>query len=139
MSVYKVTVAHYGHIRLPGAWHYTIMLHNQPESCKEATAYQITRAEGKRTFEFKDPQSVNPGHTNSYQGELVVGQIPATDAAVQHFGHICRLVPIINNSKDWNCQNWVAEVLQEMARVGLQIRGYDHATLAAAMVAVVPH
>ncbi|KIM29789.1 hypothetical protein M408DRAFT_22654 [Serendipita vermifera MAFF 305830] len=136
MSNYKVTVVHYGHPALKGAWHYALALYNQPASPTAATIFQLTRAEGARNFEFTAPTINVPSHASAYQGELPIGQIPATDAAVQHFGLICKLVNIQNETPAWNCQNWVAEVLQEMAKVGLEIRAYEHNALVAAMNAI---
>lgn len=133
MSTYKVTVTQYGHPALKGAWHYALALYNQPANLTEATIYQLSRAEGARTFEYRNPLIAVPSKADSFQGELAVGYIPATEAAVQHFDLLCKLVTIRNDSSTWNCQNWIAEVLQEMAKAGLQINGYEHNALVAAM------
>lgn len=130
MSIYKVTVVQYGHLSLKCTWKYVLAIYNQPANPKAATVFQLSGGgEQNLPFKYKTPEILIPSGPSNFLGELEVGQIPATDAAVQNFGLLCSLVKIWNGTPGWNCQHWISEVLREAAKSGLTIQPYDHVTL----------
>ncbi|PVG00958.1 hypothetical protein CPB86DRAFT_700413 [Serendipita vermifera] len=133
MDFYHVTVAHYGHPQLKGAWHYSILVYNQPTVMHPATAYQLKGGDQPRTFVYDGPEPVKPRESSAFRGEIVVGRIGANEQTLDHFSRIIRLVEITNGSHEWNCQSWVAECLTLMAGMGLAITPYSQQELVLAM------
>jgi hypothetical protein len=133
MESYKVTVAQYGHPQLRGAWHYSILVYNQPSKTHSATAYQVKGGEKARTFIYNGPEPVKPRESKTFQGEIVVGYIGANEQASEHFSRVLQLVEVINGDPNWNCQSWVADSLSTLARMGLTITPYSHQALVSAM------
>lgn len=132
MSRYAVTVAHYGHPLLKGAWHYSILLYNQADPTY-ATAFQAVRKEGDREFYVADPEIITPRSARTFQGELNIGWIPNNESSVADFSSCVRLVGVKNNDSTWNCQHWVADVLTQLNKLGLHIQGFRHADLVTSM------
>jgi len=132
MSDCTVTVAHYGHPLLKGAWHYSILLYNQADPTY-ATAFQAKRKEGDREFHVANPEIVTPRSAKTFQGEVKVGWIPNNESSVAHFSNCVRLVGVKNNDPTWNCQHWVADVLTQLSRLGLNIQDFKHSDLVTAM------
>ncbi|CAG7848476.1 SubName: Full=Uncharacterized protein {ECO:0000313/EMBL:CCA66623.1} [Serendipita indica DSM 11827] len=135
MSVYKITVAQYGSDRLHGAWHYAILCYtlSDPHEPERALCLQLVGSEGVRNYEIGEVSRVVARHSKCFQGEIVVGHIASTSSAVQHFKSCAKLVQIQNGTREWNSQNWVAEVLTVANTLGVQVNAYTHKTLFEAM------
>jgi hypothetical protein len=131
MNHYTVTVAHYGHPLLKGAWHYSI-LYNQTDPAY-ATVFQAMRKEGNREFYVADPEIITPRSAKTFQGELHIGWIPSNASSVTDFSNCVRLFGVKNSDPTWNCQHWVADVLTQLHKLSLPIQGFRHSDLIAAM------
>jgi hypothetical protein len=110
----KVVVAQYGHVRLAGAKHWSIVILTDPGSAS-GVAYQITGS--TTTYEVKEPEEVRLLQSKSFMGCVEVGSMKKGHA----FGtertsaeSIIRETEVVKGNIRWNCQNWVVAALRRL-------------------------
>lgn len=128
-----VTVAQYGHPALKGNRHYAILVYCVLDKPDYAYCYEVQGAEGQYSYVRKEIRAVKPDTASTFMGQIFVGTVGRTEHAKTHFDHVCSLVPVVQGDKNWNCQNWVADALCELAKSGVLVQPYDRATLVEAM------
>jgi hypothetical protein len=115
MSQYlNVVVAQYGHVRLPGAKHWAIVVITDSTKLK-GTAFQLTGS--TTTYQAKQPEEVELLHSQSYMGSVKVGMVHrdrAFGVDGTALGTIIQATEVVRGSLQWNCQNWVVAALKRL-------------------------
>jgi len=104
---FNVVVAQYGHVRLPGAKHWAIVVITDSSKWK-GVAFQI--AGSTNTYEVKQPEEVELLYSNTYMGSVNVGTVHrdyAFGAEGTALGTIVQRTPVVRGNLNWDCQNWV--------------------------------
>jgi hypothetical protein len=123
---YDVLVAHYGHPRLPGAKHWSIVVLTDPGRLT-GQAYQIDGS--TTTYAVKQPQEVRLLDSNTYMGSVKVGSIHrdwAFGLEPKSLRSIVMGTPVVRGNIGWNCQNWVMSALEGLRNAQ---HGIDQVTL----------
>lgn len=110
----NVVVAQYGHVCLPGAKHWAIVVVTDSSKLK-GVAFQITGS--TNTYEVKQPEEVDLLHLNTYMGSIKVGTVHrdyAFGTEGTALGTIVQRTPVVRGNLNWNCQNWVVAALKRL-------------------------
>lgn len=110
----SIVVAQYGHLRLPGAKHWAIVVITDSSKLK-GVAFQITGS--TNTYEVKQPEEVELLHSNTYMGSVSVGTVHrdyAFGAEGTALATIVQRTPVVRGNLNWNCQNWVVAALKRL-------------------------
>jgi len=108
----SVVVAQYGHVRLPGAKHWAIVVITDSSKLK-GVAFQITGS--TNTYEVKQPEEVKLLHSNTYMGSVRVGTVHKDYAfGAEGLATIVQHTPVVRGNLNWNCQNWVVAALKHL-------------------------
>ncbi|KAG8996455.1 hypothetical protein FRB90_012735 [Tulasnella sp. 427] len=114
MATQKVFIAHFGHVLLRGPKHWVILLQADQNN---TVAYQITGS--STTYEVKAPETVNPEQVPTFLGMVQIGGIASSQA--NRVWEVLRNVPVTQNVRAWNSQDWVVLGLGALKSAGLAV------------------
>lgn len=119
----KLYVAHYGHERLQGARHWALILMKNKSTGK---AYQIQGSTS--TYSYRAPdRHIKPFKSSTFMGMVEVGFIP--NKRRNEFKQFLSIVPVIHGDLQWNCQNWIINVLDQLRGAEFKIQSFSHEDL----------
>ncbi|PFH52588.1 hypothetical protein AMATHDRAFT_139864, partial [Amanita thiersii Skay4041] len=124
---YELCLAHYGHVQLPGAKHWALILLTEPK-CLKGIAYQVSGS--TTTYAVKKPEEVFLLSAQTYMGRVRVGSVTKSRAfgdGPDTFHSTVMSTPCVRDRKDWHCQHWVVQVIMRLynARFNVQPRSID--------------
>jgi hypothetical protein len=94
-------------------------LHGEITQLCGGHAFQIIH--GRTVFEYSYRDDATPGGSGSRKKSPIIGEVKASKIA--KINEAFKLIPVVNNDPNWNCQNWTRDAIRVLEDMGYVAKG----------------